>query len=273
MSPGPEPAGSVDIPTLLALAIVAYIVANVLHEAVGHGGSCLALGCDPLIVTTAYFDGDSSRSSDLVRRLIAAGGTVVNAVAGLGLWWLLRRATRRSGALRCFLWLSMTVNLLVAAGYPLFSGVIGVGDWVTVVEGMEPAGAWQAILILSGVVLYVAVIALSLRELAHLIGGGSRDAVRRLGVKLTVLPYLCGSVFSTLGSVLNPIGAALVVTSAAAHFGGTSALAWMAQLLGTKFFRSPGGEPIRVARSGGWIAIAAIMLALHVAVLGPGIGF
>jgi hypothetical protein len=37
-----------DPPTVDAIALVAYVASNVLHEAVGHGGACLALGGKPL---------------------------------------------------------------------------------------------------------------------------------------------------------------------------------------------------------------------------------
>ncbi len=261
-----------DLPTIVAAAIVAYVVANVLHEGLGHGGACLLFGCRPRVLTTAYFDGDSSNISDTGLRLIAAGGTLVNLTAGVFFLSLLRSAKNARGVIRYFLWISMTVNLLVGTGYPLFSGVLGVGDWVKVVDGWESTGLWRLALSILGIVLYMSALWLSLRELAKL-AGDDQPGSRRRAVRFTLIPYLLGSVASTLGAFLNPIGLVLVATSAAAHFGGTSGLAWMAQMLPNKWFPPVKNNPLRIPRSWGWVALAAILLAGHVVFLGPGIRF
>src|ERR1039457_4520980 len=45
-----------DLPTVTAIALVAYAASNVLHEAVGHGGTCLALGGRPLVLSSVHFE-------------------------------------------------------------------------------------------------------------------------------------------------------------------------------------------------------------------------
>lgn len=266
-----------DLLTVFAIAIIAYIAANVLHEGVGHAGVCAAVGCQPLILTTAHVDWQIGAASEAGARLIAAGGTLVNLIAALVFWLLLRSARSASGAVRYFLWLSMAVNLLVGTGYFLFSGVISIGDWMDVVEGWQPAGLWRALLIAAGIVLYLGAIAACIRTLAPLVGGGGPGADRpgaiRRAVQLTTYPYFVGSIASTLGALLNPEGMILVATSAAAHFGGTSGLAWMAQMLKTRWFPLADSTPIAIPRRWGWIAAAVVLLVVHIAVLGPGIRF
>jgi energy-converting hydrogenase Eha subunit E len=255
-----------------AIAVVAYVVANVLHEGVGHAGACLALGCEPQTLTTAYFESDSSSPGRAVARLISAAGTLVNLAAG-GIFLALHRRLRQAGgALRYFLWLSFTINLLVGTGYPLFSGALGLGDWMLVVEGWGRVGLWRLVLAAAGVILYAGAVWLSLRELSGLIGPDRSTRVGR-AVRLTVPAYVIGSTASTLGALLNPAGAAFVLTSAAAHFGGTSGLAWMAQMLDSRWFPPMPGEPLRIERSWPWVVLAAAALLIHVAVLGPGVRF
>lgn len=264
------PAGTPPLLTVGAVAVLAYVVANLLHEGVGHAGACLALGCKPGTLTTAYFEGDSSRLGQAAPRVISAAGTLVNLAAG-GIFLLLHRRLRQApGALRYFLWLSFTVNLLVGTGYPLFSGALGVGDWMRVVEGRGDVGLWRLGLAAAGVVLYAGAVWVSLRELSRLVGPRSSARVGR-GVRLTVPAYLIGSVASTLGALLNPAGAGFVLTSAAAHFGGTSGLTWMAQLLDSNRLPSESAAPVRIEQSWPWMIAAAVALLVHVAVLGPGV--
>ncbi len=259
-----------DLLTVAAISVVAYILANVVHEGLGHAGMCLLLsGCDPQTLTTAYFESDTSRVSAAGLRWLAAGGTLANAGAGLIFLWLHRFSAGRSGALRYFFWCAMSVNLFVAAGYPLFSGVLGVGDWVQVADGW-PLG--RPLLAVSGGALYLAAVWIALVELTALVGTGRPDAVRR-GVRLTLVPYVAGSLASTLGALLNPSGAVFIVMSAAAHFGGTSGLAWMAQLLGSSWLRPVRVDSVGVPRSWVWIGAAAAALCAHIIILGRGLTF
>ena len=205
-------------------------------------------------------------------RFVAAGGTLVNFVAGFLAWLALRLAARASGSLRFFLWLLMTVNLMAAAGYFLFSGIGNIGDWADVVRGLQPTWAWRVALTVLGAASYSAVVWLALHELRPLLG--PRD-LRRGGAKdLTVLPYLTGGVLFTIAGLLNPVGMILVAISAAASsFGGTSGLAWMTQYLRPGATNGTATAFITLTRSGRWIFVAAIVAGLFIGVLGRGISF
>ncbi|HXH28971.1 MAG TPA: hypothetical protein VNL37_07995, partial [Candidatus Polarisedimenticolia bacterium] len=50
-----------DLPTLAAVAVVAYALSNVIHEGLGHGGACRLVGGTPRLLTSMTFDGDLSR--------------------------------------------------------------------------------------------------------------------------------------------------------------------------------------------------------------------
>lgn len=254
------------------MSIIAYVVSNVLHEAVGHGGTCLLLGGDPTALSTAYFDMTDGSVSPVGRRLVAAGGTVVNIIAG-GLFWIALRSIRsRGGIIRYFFWLSMTINLLAGTGYFLFSGVTQVGDWVVVIRDFKPFWLWNGLLILIGLTTYLLCIRLALSTLLPLVGHEDTGRLKRAG-KLTVFPYLVGSIAASAGAILNPISTVFVLTSAAANFGGTSGLAWMTQLYKRPWFKPADVEPMTMARSWGWIATAVVVLLGHILVLGPSLTF
>ena len=122
----------------------------------------------------------------------------------------------------------MTVNLLQAAGYWLFSGTLRVGDWAGVIEGGTPHWAWRRGLAAFGGAAYWGVVLFSLHALSPFLGPG--PGRWRRAVSLTVIPYLAGGILYVTAGLLNPVGPLLVlISAAAASFGGTSGPAWMAQ--------------------------------------------
>jgi hypothetical protein len=77
LAPEAARGGAPDNLTIIAIAIVVTVIADVLHEGAGLGGACLLTGGHPLGLSTVHFECDSEG------RLVAAGGTVVNLIAGL----------------------------------------------------------------------------------------------------------------------------------------------------------------------------------------------
>src|SRR3989442_14938313 len=82
--------------TIVAVAIVAYVFASIIHEGVGHGGACLLTGGHPLALSTVHFECDGEGG------VVAAGGTIANLGSGVG-FWLGSRVALRAARLRYFL--------------------------------------------------------------------------------------------------------------------------------------------------------------------------
>jgi len=255
-----------DIATIVAIAIVAFAIANVLHEGAGHGGTCVLTGGHARVLSTVHFDCDRDN------RLVAAGGTLVNFIAGFLCWLTLRAVNPARPRLRYFLWLLMTINLLQACGYFLFSGVGNIGDWAYVVHDLAPAWLWRVGLTIFGALSYTLAVWLALRELRPFLGERDR---RRGGAKdLTILPYLTGGILYTVAGMFNPVGMVLVgMSAAAASFGGTSGPAWMTQYLRSKFVPKIASPPFTLQRSVGWMVAAIITAAIFIGVLGRGVRF
>ena len=258
--------GARDLATIIAISIVAFAIANVLHEGAGHGGACWLSGGHANAISSVHFD------CSLDSRFISAGGTLVNAIAGLLCWIALRRLRHAGGRLRYFVWLLMTVNLLQAAGYFLFSGVANFGDWADVIGGLSPVWMWRAALTVFGAVSYLLAIRLALLELRPFLAerdwrpGGAKD--------LTVVPYITGGVLYTVAGIFNPVGMILIAASAAASsFGGTSGMAWMTQCLGIKFVPKVAAPRFDLLRSQGWLVAALVTAAIFIGVLGRGLRF
>ena len=258
----------VDPLTVGAIAIGAYILHDILHEGVGHGGACLAVGGRIIVISTVHME------CSLDHRLVTAGGTLVNVVAG-ALFFLLGRLTSRSHPhLKYFCWLSMTINLFSAAGYFGFSGIAGIGDWAHFIEGFGPELPWRIGLTLLGIVTYTLAVYASLFELRPIIGSDPAERIRRAPPLLRI-PYFTGGTLSCIAGAFNPAGAILILISAAAStFGGTSGLLWMDQLLkGPGIPPGPPAEPVSIDRKWSWIAAAVFLAPVYISWIGPGLRF
>ena len=258
--------GARDLATIIAISIVAFAIANLLHEGAGHGGACLLTGGHAKALSSVHFD--CSRDS----RFVSAGGTLVNVIAGVLCLIAIRSLRHASGHLRYFLWLLMTVNLLQASGYFLFSGVGNFGDWADVVAGLTLVWLWRIGLTVLGALSYVSVVWLALLELRPFL---AEPDWRRGGAKdLTIVPYISGGILYTLAAIFNPVGMILVgLSAAAASFGGASGMAWMTQGVGSKFAPKTASPPFILQRSRSWTMAGFVTASIFVGFLGRGIRF
>lgn len=268
----PRSGRPLDRMTVVAIAVVAYALANLLHEGLGHGGACLAVGGRLQALSAIHAECSAEDRGPLASSLVTAAGTLANLMAGGTAWLLLRRQGTRLTSGRYFLWLFMTLNLLQATGYWLFSGVGNVGDWAKLVAGLQPHWLYRAILALLGGAGYWGAIVLGLRTLSPLVGDGP-DRLERART-LCLVPYLTGGVLYVAAGLLNPVSPLLVlISAAAASFGGASALGWMTDLLRGPAYPEAKGAPLAIDRSLGWIVLAAGTALVFVAILGRGLQF
>lgn len=270
------PAGAaLHLPTVIAIALVAYALTNIAHEGVGHGGMCVAAGGEPITLNAVYFDCSRAGVSDAGSRWISAAGTLTNLAFAALTALLLRARLVRASTGRYFLWLFLTLNLLQAFGYWMFSGIGGIGDWNAVVADSPNYALWRIALAVAGTAAYMFVaVPIALRRLLPFLT--ARDPGRMAAaVRLTVVPYIAGGMLYVTAGLLNPESPWLVlISAAAASFGGASALAWMAQLLRNRERYPPGAAPAEsIARSWPWLFAGAIVALFFIAVLGPGIRF
>ena len=251
----------------MALGVLAFILADTAHEALGHGLATMAVGGKPILLTSSYFS-----TSGHYSRWIPAGGGIANVIFGL-LALACTQVTRQAApALRYFLILLAAFNLLFAAAYPFYSGVALFGDWAGVIAGLTPAWVWRIVLIVSSVSLYwlfLSRLAVAIRPFCSLT---ERARVDRLH-HITLIPFLSAIVIACIAGFFNPRGWINVVTAAApapaASFGITQLDHFRTKL--TSDPSLPLAE--RIPLSTAWIVAAALAAALFVAFLGPGIRF
>jgi hypothetical protein len=118
--------GSRDgVVTTTAIGVLASVLAAVVHEAMGHGGMCLALGGRPIRLTSLFLQ------CSLQRPLIAVAGPLANLVlGGIALGYARHLRQRRAYPhAQLFWWLLAVYDLFFGLGYLVFSGITGTG-WV-----------------------------------------------------------------------------------------------------------------------------------------------
>lgn len=257
------PDGKDNFWTLAAFGALAYMISNVLHEGLGHGGVAWLSGAHRITVTSTYME------AGFDTRWILAAGTLVNlAVGALGLA-LLRGMRRTSVPLRLSVWAFTAFNLLLGTGYFLFSGVGGIGDWAEWMKGLSPTWAWRVGFALFGLLSYGASARLLACELAGIVGLGEARMRR-----MTWILYFAGGLTACLAGVRNPMGWKVVLISAAASsFGGASGLLWIPSVAGRAVRREKNKATAAVAipRMPLLWAAAALLLLAYVWVLGPGV--
>lgn len=259
-----------DVITVVSIALTAYALTNFLHEGIGHGGACIAVGGTPIALSSVHFECNIAKSSALASRVVAAFGTIVNFVSGAVAFAILKSlsATKKPHAY-FFVWLIATINLLMGAGYFLFSGAGNVGDWAVVANGLFQPAAWRPTFAILGLVLYFLMARLSSKALRPLVGDDNPSVGRAR--RIAILSYITGGTLYCVSALFNPLGPVIIAVSAAASsLGGTSGLLWLAELL--RHFKGPEDVPV-IGRKIGWIGMGAITTFLFVAVLGPGIYF
>jgi hypothetical protein len=251
-----------DVLTVCAISLLAAILANVVHEGLGHAATALLTGTESGVLTTVAW------SSDFDSRLVAAGGTLANLAAAMVFWTALRSATSASVRLRFFLLTSLAFNLFAGTGYFFFSGVTNFGDWAVVIAGLHAHWLWRSLLVVAGMAAYYGAVLIVATGLVRYVGV-PRNEPRRLR-KLTLIPYLSTTLLLSAGGLLNPIGIQLVWQSALpATAGADCGLLWL------RYYIPKGTVPKRpsdgIERNYVWITVAAALSLVFIFVLGRGI--
>ncbi len=265
---------SIDILTVIAIALVVFTIQAIAHEGLGHGLVSALLGGKVVNISSTACNCGVEGLPRASQRAVSAAGPLMNLALSLVFFGLGRAMRNASVAARYFLWLSMTVNGLVFAGYLAIPTLFGFGDWFDFIQGLSPAGLWRVALIVIGMVLYLGMAYLAVHEL-EFFQSRERPERRRRAWLLNFVPYLSGGLAYTLAGLFNPVGAQLLLISAvAASFGGTSALVWMPTISARKTsVNNTPQSPLGLTRNWRWIAAGGIALFILVVVLGPGVTF
>jgi len=251
---------------LAALGILAYAASMMTHEALGHGGYCIAIGGHNVMLTAW---GESCNSPGVITSGIDAAGPGIQLGAGLVAWLVLHLLPADAVRLRYFFWLYMGFNLLVSSGYVAFSGVTDFGDAAVLIAGLHPHVVWRGGLILLGSAVYYLSMwaaALELKRFAGLPEGGGRVT------RLVWIPYAAAGVFACCTSALNQtMGHGVAIgLAAASSFGAGLGLLRLPDM--QRGMASKGASPIGYLNwSAAWGFAAVLVTVVFLFFIGPGL--
>jgi hypothetical protein len=127
---------------------MAYVFADIIHEAIGHGLTSLILGNKIILLTTVYF------RSETHSFITDAFGPILNLVAGLTIWTVLKQANFSNLYIKLLLILTMTFNFFWFSWMCIYSGITNKGDFAFYISGQTELYFWRLFLIIVGLFAY-----------------------------------------------------------------------------------------------------------------------
>ncbi len=162
-----------DVATVSALAVLAMCTVTFDHEALGHGGLCLALGGHLTLLTTSLF------ACDLPTIWLAPAGPAMNVFMGTLALIALRFVPQRRPELKLFLILVTAFSYFWEGGYIVQAMIEQKGDMYYAFRYTVgvPSPAGRAALAVPGVALYVLTLVITQKSLAGLGFGAQQTRV------------------------------------------------------------------------------------------------
>jgi hypothetical protein len=262
-----ETTPKISVFAVAAMTVVAYLLAQFIHEGLGHGGMAIGVGARITQVTNTYMQYDPTGVSDIAVRAIASGGTLANVIVGVLILWLLRNTPIKSANMRFFFWLLGHINLFKGFGYLLIT-FAPIGDWHDVVNALPSQPFWIIALTLLGALTSLGTFFYAARTLDEFIG---KDKERRQrAFTLTLFPYLLGGTVNILATVIGLGVTDYTFTAALATFGGTFLMVWLGLAVGHPKQNTP-VEPATPFYDIYWLSIGSLAVLFYLFWFGSGL--
>ena len=260
--PGPSaphiPDTQDNLPTVVAIALVAYVAADVAHHGLGHGVMCWLQGGQIELLSSVFVR--CSRTG----LAIDLAGPGANLILGLIAALALRVSRRMSVSTELFYVLLAGFNLMWFCIQLVFCVLTESDDWAWLLHVFNGAPAAGYFLVGAGVLVYVMAARYLRTRMAHFARPPGRARLILFAAWLSAGAIACAT------ALFDPHGPGTVWHKAMPQ----SLLLSIGLLSLARAWRigpPPQGSPaIRVSR--GWIAVAVVLSALSIVFLGPGIG-
>jgi hypothetical protein len=260
-----SPRLSLDVATVVGAGVLAYALVAIVHEVLGHGAACLAVGAAATAVSSTELRCDGA--SGIAALIVTGSGSVANVLVGLAAFGTIRTTRPSDGRTLLLGWLLSAWNLFHAGSYLLAGAIFGFGDWGRVSSAVDPPVLGQI-----GVGIVGAAMVLFGQRMATdpiwqpLIGIGDDRAAR--WPRITWPALAGGAAVSLVAGALSPLRPEFALL--------TSVLAPLSALWLVRLPRWPAAdnpsEAVAIGRSPVFLSISLLVGAIFILALGPGIG-
>jgi hypothetical protein len=260
--PGPSaphiPDAQDNLPTVVAIALVAYVTADIVHHGLGHGLMCWLQNGQIELLSSVFV---LCSRTDLA---IDVAGPCANLILGLIAALALRVTRRMSASAELFYILLAGVNLMWFSIQLVFCVLTDSDDWAWLLHVFNGAPAARYSLVGAGVLVYVMAARYLRTRMAHFARPPGR------GRSILLAAWLSAGAIACATAVFDPHGPGTVW-----HKAIPQSLLLTIGLLSLARVRQIGLPPegcpaIRISR--GWMVAAVVLSVLSIVVLGPGIG-
>ena len=255
------PGYDIDRYAIAAIALTAMCLVTADHEALGHGGTCLAMGGQVEILTSSIFR-CTTRSV-----WIAPAGPLTSVLAGGASLLLANRIPRRLATARLLLTLIAAFSFFWESGYAVQAMLGRDGDLYFASEDLlgSPSLGWRIAAAAVGVLLYAMTARWVSRALAGLFP--TKDSARQAG-RIAWTTATMGAALAALFNVGHGWGG---FKDAVLEIGAASVpLLWIAWTTTASEAPAP---PAPVERSAALICLSLAIYGAFVATLGRGLYF
>jgi hypothetical protein len=238
------------------------LIADGVHEVIGHGTACLSHGARITLLTSVYFR-CSTRTP-----FIAAAGPTANLVVAVLVWVVQRRYPIADPRLRLLVLLTFAFNLFWGAGSMVFHALTNQDDWAIAVASLEPLWLWRMGLVVLGSGLYVSGMRQVVRSVSVFVAADPSSASHRAR-RVVLVPYAAAGVAACAAAACYVPDPVRAMGEAALEI-----VASVGVLLPALWNVKPTSAlmPLAPVRLGGrWIGAVAVALVVFSTLLGHGI--
>ncbi len=150
-----------NLPTLIAIAALAWMLVNISHETFGHAGFGLLSGfkLNAVNTTTAYldvnWDNEINLNGFIKYRLFLFGGVFMNFLTGLIAYLILKYKSGLNTQMRLFLWLFASFSYVIIVMNLISVPIIGGGDLVGIIRTYDNQERTKMIVLIVGFVFMI----------------------------------------------------------------------------------------------------------------------
>lgn len=258
----------VDLPTVVAAAVLAVALGTMAHQTAHVVVGSLA-GGRPTLVTSTGFEGYWSGLRNAGVLALGASGSVAHVILALAGWIVFRRGVRAPTTGTAVGWILFVINAWIPTAYLTVTPLLGAGDWMPVLDRFRQVGPMRASAAVTGLFVAGQLWKGTAHTLARLVGNGASDVRAARARTITRWAWASAGLVGVVAALRDPAGPLQAVPIAAAvTFGST----WPILIAARAVSGSPvPGAPLRLERSTPVIVLAAVSMLVLVAYFGPGV--